>query len=101
MRARAWTHRGGLFVALLFAHNSAGGCSGRSTAALYDGPRLGEPEYRLGVADVIAVDIKENPTFSATQAVVRPDGHITLPVVNDVKVVGLTPTQVRAEVIRR
>ena len=56
MRARAWTHRRGLFVALLFAHNSAGGRSGRSTAALYDGPRLGEPEHRPGVADVISAE---------------------------------------------
>ena len=76
-------------------------CGGVSTAALYDGPPLGEPEYHLGVSDVISIDVKDNPGFSVQQAVVRPDGQITLPLVDDIRVVGLTPAQVRVEAIRR
>lgn len=89
---RAWLCFFGLFAA---------GCGGFSRAGLYEGPPLAEPEYRLGVADVIAVDVKDNPTFSTQQAVVRPDGLVTLPMVDDVRVVGLTPAQVRAEIVRK
>jgi polysaccharide export outer membrane protein len=61
----------------------------------------GEPEYRLGVADVVSVTVKDNPTFSSEQAAVRPDGNITLPMIDDIRVVGLTPTEVKHEVVRR
>lgn len=77
------------------------GCGGFSRAALYEGPTLTEPAFRLGVADVIAVEVKDNPTFSATHAAIRLDGNITLPFLDDVHVVGLTPAEVRLEVTRR
>ncbi len=96
-RVIRWTIVGcvAFWVALL------GACGGPSTANLYQGPALGEPEYRLGVADKVSVEVKDNASFSATKAVVRPDGNLTLPIIDDIKVVGLTPAQVKAEIVRR
>ncbi|MFN3202438.1 MAG: polysaccharide biosynthesis/export family protein [Bradymonadia bacterium] len=59
------------------------------------------PEYRLGVADILEVSVRDNPSFSAERVVVRPDGFITLPLIDDIRVVGLTPTEVKDQVVRK
>jgi polysaccharide biosynthesis/export protein len=48
------------------------------------------PDYRIGAGDVIRVTVWEEPQFT-TSAVVRPDGKISIPLVSDVSVTGLTP----------
>jgi polysaccharide biosynthesis/export protein len=50
--------------------------------------------YVIGFGDVLNVNIWKEPTLSGT-AKVRPDGYITLPLINEVQVVGLTTAQVR------
>jgi len=52
------------------------------------------PAYRIGPGDVIEVAVWKNPAVSRTVPV-RPDGILTLPLVNDVAVAGLTPMQLR------
>jgi polysaccharide export outer membrane protein len=44
--------------------------------------------YRIGVEDELQISVWREPELS-TAVVVRPDGMITLPLLNDVKVVGL------------
>ncbi len=59
--------------------------------------RLGFPvteEYRIGPADVLQISVWKNETISRTVPV-RPDGMISLPLVNDVQAAGLTPAQLR------
>ncbi len=46
--------------------------------------------YVLGSGDVIRIDVFEEPQFNGT-VVVRPDGKISLPLVSEVYVAGLTP----------
>lgn len=46
--------------------------------------------YVLGMGDVIRVDVFEEPQFDGS-IVVRPDGKISLPLVSEVYVAGLTP----------
>jgi polysaccharide export outer membrane protein len=65
----------------------------------------GEPdprrqEFVIGPADVLRVSVWKN-TDLTTNAVVRPDGTVTAPLVGDVPAAGQTPSQVRAEVKRR
>jgi polysaccharide export outer membrane protein len=48
--------------------------------------------YTLGADDVIFVRVWREPDLSGTIAV-RPDGKITLPLINEVKAAGLTPVQ--------
>ena len=50
----------------------------------------GGPSYRIGVGDVLHVSVWEEPQFTEA-AVVRPDGKISIPLVSEVVVAGLTP----------
>jgi polysaccharide export outer membrane protein len=57
-------------------------------------------EYVIGIEDVLRVFVWGEPDLTLTVRV-RPDGKITVPLVNDVMVAGLTPTQVRDQVSER
>ena len=51
-------------------------------------------EYRIGPEDVLNISVWNNTAISRTVPV-RPDGKISLPLVNDVHAAGLTPNQLR------
>jgi polysaccharide biosynthesis/export protein len=51
-----------------------------------------DPEYRIGPQDVLRVDVWREDQLTRTVPV-RPDGKITLPLLNDVQAVGMTPMQ--------
>jgi polysaccharide export outer membrane protein len=50
--------------------------------------------YRIGPEDTLAIAVWQNEDLTRTVPV-RPDGRISLPLVNDVQVAGLTPMEVR------
>lgn len=52
-------------------------------------------DYTIGPEDVLSVVFWREPDMSA-EVVVRPDGKISLPLLNDVAALGLTPDQLRA-----
>lgn len=56
-----------------------------------------DPTYVIGPDDVLAILFWRDKDTSA-EVVVRPDGKITLPLINDVQAAGLTPDQLRARV---
>lgn len=58
-----------------------------------------ESFYRLQPSDVVFVKYRYTPEYDATVQV-RPDGFITLPIVGEVKVSGLTVSDARREVVR-
>jgi polysaccharide export outer membrane protein len=62
--------------------------------------RADEPGYRIGPEDVLQVGVWNNEAMSRT-APVRPDGKISLPLLNDVQAAGLTPVELREELMRR
>jgi polysaccharide export outer membrane protein len=51
-----------------------------------------DPNYVIGPQDVIDVNVWKEPDISRTVPV-RPDGKISLPLLNDVQAAGLTPAQ--------
>jgi polysaccharide export outer membrane protein len=53
------------------------------------------PDYVIGPEDVLAVLFWREKDLSVEQVVVRPDGMITLPLLNDVQAAGLTPAELR------
>ena len=57
-------------------------------------------EYRIGPEDVLALFVWQNAELTRTVQV-RPDGRISLPLVNDVMVSGLTPMQLRQALVGR
>lgn len=52
------------------------------------------PDYVIGIEDVIEISVWKNPDLSKT-VMVRPDGMISLPLVGELKAAGLTPAQLR------
>jgi polysaccharide export outer membrane protein len=57
-------------------------------------------DYRIGPEDVLQVSIWKNEAMSRTVPV-RPDGKITLPLLNDVEAAGLTPMEFRELLIKK
>src|ERR1044071_3693441 len=53
-----------------------------------------EEFYVIGAGDTIGISVWKEPTLSGTVKV-RPDGYVTLPLLNEVQVVGLTTAQLR------
>jgi polysaccharide export outer membrane protein len=79
------------------------------------GPRYGEAEafyaeaarddprthpYVIGVADIVRITVWKDPNLS-TDAAVRPDGTVTLPLVGEVTAAGLTAAAFQAKVAER
>jgi polysaccharide biosynthesis/export protein len=54
----------------------------------------GRGEYLIGRGDVLEVAVWDNATISRT-VLVRPDGRISLPLLQDLQAAGLTPMQLR------
>ena len=54
-------------------------------------------EFRIGIEDQLLVYVWGEADLSMSVRV-RPDGRITLPLVNDVQVAGMTPDDVRKEI---
>jgi polysaccharide export outer membrane protein len=54
----------------------------------------------VGVADTLAVSVWRDQELS-TEATVRPDGTITLPLIGEVRAVGKTPDQLTKEIRER
>ncbi|MGC1482162.1 MAG: polysaccharide biosynthesis/export family protein [Candidatus Acidiferrum sp.] len=52
-------------------------------------------DYRVGPEDELTISVWHEPEFSQA-VVVRPDGMITLPLINEVKVAGLTTEEMKA-----
>jgi polysaccharide export outer membrane protein len=51
-------------------------------------------DYVIGAGDVLHISVWKEPEASVTGAVVRPDGNISMPLLKEVQVLGMTPTQI-------
>jgi polysaccharide export outer membrane protein len=92
---------GAALLPLLTTVTVVTGCA--SPRPLFD--YAGEPDPRrggflLGPSDVLRVNVWHNPDLSG-EAIVRPDGTITLPLVGDIRAAGRTPAEVRDEITTR
>jgi polysaccharide export outer membrane protein len=56
-----------------------------------------DPNYLIGPQDVLDVSVWKEPELTRTVPV-RPDGKISLPLLNDVQAAGLTPSQLAAQI---
>lgn len=56
-----------------------------------------DPNFVIGSQDVLDISIWKEPDLSRTVPV-RPDGKISLPLLNDVQAAGLTPPQLAAQI---
>jgi polysaccharide export outer membrane protein len=68
--------------------------------AASSGAIVAPPDYTIGPDDVLAVMFWRDKDLSA-EVVVRPDGKISLPLLNDIEAGGLTPEQLRERVLEQ
>jgi polysaccharide export outer membrane protein len=61
-------------------------------------PRKGE--FILGPSDVLRITVWRNPELS-TDAIVRPDGTVSMPLAGDLQAAGHTTGQLKEEIIKR
>ena len=58
------------------------------------------PDYVIGPDDQLSIVFWIEPKMSAESVVVRSDGKISLPLINDVQAAGLTPDQLRERLMQ-
>ena len=51
--------------------------------------------YRIGASDILSVITWKEPDFTLNEVLVRIDGKISFPLLNDVQAAGLTPLMLR------
>lgn len=89
---------GALFAVLLMGVLAA--CSrtdGLPPAVI--GAEESTPDYRIGPGDNLQIFVWRNPEVSITVPV-RPDGRISVPLIEDLEAAGMTPTQLAREIER-
>jgi polysaccharide export outer membrane protein len=52
--------------------------------------------YQIGPGDVLSVDVWKEPDASTPPVTVRPDGKITLRMIGEIQVTGLTPSELES-----
>src|SRR6202035_4055789 len=74
------------------------GVAAGTLAQSSDKPQAGGPEassdYVIGADDVLRISVWKEPELSE-QLPVRPDGKISMPLLNDIPAAGLTPLQLK------
>lgn len=63
-------------------------------------PATTDPAYIIGPEDVLDINVWKEPDMTRTVPV-RPDGKISLPLINDVQAAGSTPQQLAASVTEK
>jgi len=87
-------------VTAVFTMFFASGASAQQSAAAQPPAKAKAPapsgleEYRIGPEDVLSISVWKNEPMSRVLPV-RPDGMISLPLLDDVMAAGLTPTELR------
>lgn len=62
-----------------------------------DTKSTGDPNYAIGPEDELSVSVWKEPDLSHIVSV-RPDGKISLPLLNDIQAAGLTPMQLASQI---
>lgn len=70
-----------------------------SVRAQQDGPL--PSEYKIGIGDVLEIVTWKEPDFSREEILVRTDGKISFPLLDDVQAAGQTPTQLKKTIEAR
>jgi polysaccharide export outer membrane protein len=93
----------GLTTAGLWAQNGAPAKDKPATAPAQASAQpvsVAGPSYVIGADDVLLVSVWKEPDLTTTLPV-RPDGNISLPLLNDVVAAGLSPTQLAASITEK
>lgn len=72
-------------------------CSGLPEATTGAVAPDGKPDYIIGPLDTFQIFVWRNPELT-TSVTVRPDGKVTVPLIEDLQAAGKTPTQLAREI---
>jgi polysaccharide export outer membrane protein len=75
-----------------------------SAAAIAGGAKAGSPsadDYVIGAGDSLSVFVYHNPDLSEAGVSVRPDGRISVPLIEDIAAAGKTPTKLARDIEER
>lgn len=64
-------------------------------------PKFSQSDYVIGAADTLDVFVYRSPDLSMQNLAVRPDGRISIPLVEDITAAGKTPTVLAREIETR
>ena len=70
---------------------------GANTGAASSATKSADPNYVIGPQDVLDISVWKEEQLTKTVPV-RPDGKISMPLLNDVQAAGLTPTQLAGQI---
>lgn len=90
-RYSAWRRRRTAALPLVALFAVLAGCSGKLPVA--DVADTVESQYKIGPGDVLDVFVWRNPDLTVAGVPVRPDGGLSIPLVEDVVANGKTPTE--------
>jgi len=91
------------FLGVLFAAGAYGATKPRQNEAAVTAansvpkPVTNDPNYIIGPQDVLDISVWKEAELTR-QVPVRPDGKISMPLLNDVRAAGLTPNQLAAQI---
>lgn len=83
-------------IAIMIGAACAGYAQDKSACRSY-----GESEFQLGPGDIIEVFVFKEPELSVEAVPVRPDGKISLPLVNELPANGKTALQLQNEIVKK
>jgi polysaccharide export outer membrane protein len=98
-----WLVAAGLTAALSAAGPGAAFAQARTPAAAAPVPPPANAdlgEYRIGPEDVLQIAVWKNDAMSRA-VTVRPDGKISLPLLNEIQAAGLTPTELKQAIVKQ
>jgi polysaccharide export outer membrane protein len=87
-------------IPVITARNNAAPADDVKTPATPATPATTDPAYVIGPEDVLDINVWKEPDVSRVVPV-RPDGRISLPLINDVQAAGLSPQQLAGNVTEK
>jgi len=75
------------------AQQNAGNQTAPKSGQTSDAVAANDTSYKIGPQDVLRIDVWKEPEVSRAGLPVRPDGKISLPLLNDVQAAGLSPLE--------
>jgi polysaccharide biosynthesis/export protein len=70
-------------------------CAQSKNQSQQSAPQMSDSEYIIGPEDVLRINVWKEADLSLQEVVVRPDGKISVPLVNDIQAAGITPRQLQ------
>jgi len=66
------------------------------------GKNRGVPDdYQIGAGDVLQISVWKEPDASVGSVVVRPDGRVSMPLLKEIEIAGMTPTQLEGSITEK